>query len=121
MLGPGYPGYHPDDWESVQIRIDPSGQTWVRASSHHAYQGCKQRACKNRWMPYEGWSRVSRGSHAGHIPLERPGVDLRERTTTASGLRLVPVKDLLPGDVGYEVTPPWRKQVFRDPASNSTG
>lgn len=144
VLGPGYPGYHPDDWESYMVRIDPSGDAFVRASSHYAYQGCKQKSCRNEWTPLTGWTRVSRGSHAGHIPLDRrggwdvslerglrrvpytytpryPGVHMRERTTSAAGLRLVPVKALVPGDLGYEVTPPWRKKVFRDPTSNSTG
>ena len=125
-LGPGYPGYHPDDWESYMVRIGPDGRAFVRASSHHDYQGCKQKRCRNQWTPLTGWTRVSRGSHAGHIPLEDgspqyPGIDLRERTTTAAGLRLVPVRALVPGDIGYEVTPPWEKEVFRDPASNSTG
>ena len=144
-LGSGYPGHHPDDWESYMVRIDPSGQAFVRASSHHWYQGCKHKECRNQWTPLTGWTRVSRGSHAGHIPLREhgggielslehgarvtprtytpayPGVDLRERTTTAAGLRLVPVKSLVPGDLGYEITPPWRKKVFRDPSSDSTG
>lgn len=142
--GSDYPGYHADDWESYMVRIDPGGQAYVRASSHHWYQGCKQRECRNRWTPATGWTRVSRGSHAGHIPLRRrgggvvrsrrhvvrripgtytpvyPGLDVRERTTTSGGLRLVPVADL-PQGMRFEVTPPWRKKVFRDPASDSTG
>ncbi len=28
-------------------------------------------ACRDRWGPRTGWTRVSRGSHAGHIPLDR--------------------------------------------------
>ena len=139
-----YAGFHPDDWESVQVRIDPSGRAYVRASSHHGYQGCKQRACANEWTKVTGWARVSRGSHAGHIPLDQhggevtfslrggfgrtprtyspryPGVDLRERTTSAAGLRLLPVESL-PRDMRFEVVPPWRKEVYRDPRSNSTG
>lgn len=139
-----YPGYHPDDWESYQVRIDPSGRAWVRASSHHGYQGCKGRECANEWTELTGWSRVSRGSHAGHIPLRReggevtfslregfgttprtytpryPGVDMRERTTSAAGLRLLPVGSL-PPDMQFRVSPPWEKEVYREPASNSTG
>ena len=115
-----YPGYHPDDWESYQVRLDPDGSAWVRASSHHGYQGCKQSRCKNRWARATGWSRVSRGSHAGHIPSGLPGVDVRERTTTAAGLRLVPVESI-PHTATFEVSPPWRKEVYRDPASDSTG
>jgi hypothetical protein len=89
---------------------------------------------------------VSRGSHAGHLPVERrvpfvvgrgwaparrrgryrpllPGRDLRERTTTAEGLRLIPLEAVQGG--GYraldeEVEPPWRKEVYRDPESDSS-
>jgi hypothetical protein len=139
-----YPGYHDDDWESVQVKIDRGGKAWVRASSHHWYQGCKRSDCRNKWTPATGWSRVSRGSHAGHIPLREhggrpgwvpgkgigwvpvtrtpayPGVDLRERTTSAAGLRLVPVESL-PRDMQFAISAPWRKEVYRDPRSNSTG
>jgi len=66
-----YPGYHRDDWESYQVRLGAPGQAHVRSSSHHDYQWCKQSSCQNLWGPRTGWTRVSRGSHAGHIPLER--------------------------------------------------
>jgi hypothetical protein len=116
-----YPGFHPDDWESFQIRIDPDGKVWARASAHGHYQGCKHRWCKNRWTRHTGWTRVSRGSHAGHIP--RSG-DRRERTTTSDGVRLVPLEKL-PGRERYRpldkrIKPPWRKGVWRDPSSNGT-
>jgi hypothetical protein len=65
---PTYPGLHRDDWESIQVRLDPGGGVWVRSSSHGHYQGCKWTDCRNRWFPGSGWTRVSRGSHAGHIP-----------------------------------------------------
>jgi hypothetical protein len=143
-----YPGYHGDDWESYQVRIGAQGRAMVRASSHGGYQGCKHHECKNRWTPWTGWTRVSFGSHAGHIPLRRewgdsrrwlesplrrtpfryrpllPGRDVRERTTTAPGLRLVPLETIDPGSyrpLDPTVTPPWRKRVFRDPRSVSTG
>ncbi len=66
---PAYPGTHRDDWEAYAIRIDPGGRAWVRASSHRHWQGCKELWCKNRWTARTGWTRVSRGSHAGHIPI----------------------------------------------------
>ena len=135
---PDYPGHHPDDWESVQVRIGRDGRVRTRASSHHGYQWCKQRRCANSWGRWTGWSRVSRGSHAGHIPTtaERdpflptgsvrpalPGVHLRERTTTRGGLRLIPIESLdtrryEPLDPG--IVPPWRKKVFTEPLSDST-
>jgi hypothetical protein len=66
---PAYPGTHRDDWEAYAVRIDPDGRARVRASSHRHWQGCKRLWCKNRWTARTGWTRVSRGSHAGHIPL----------------------------------------------------
>jgi hypothetical protein len=141
-----YPGFHDDDWESYQVRIGRDGEVSVRASSHHGYQWCKQRRCANKWGSNTGWTRVSRGSHAGHIPLKAhvegyrrvgripfveptlryepriPGVNLRERTSTPGGLKLVPLETL--DTRSYRprggITPPWRKKVYRDPRSNST-
>ena len=139
-----YPGFHLDDWEGFQVRIDRRGTVAVRASSHGHYQWCKQRRCRGRWGAPTGWTRVSRGSHAGHIPLERrragirgvrsprarrgyrprlPGRDMRERTTTAEGLRLVPLESidrrryrrLAPG-----VSPPWQKRVYRNPEDDGS-
>jgi hypothetical protein len=121
---PGYPGAHRDDWEAYAVRIDPDGSAWVRASSHGHWTGCKEARCGNRWVARTGWTRVSRGSHAGHIPIrterrgvlpgrvapwvlgpgaprpsvrrvpQLPGHDLDERTTTGEGLRLVPLETL---------------------------
>ena len=121
---PAYPGTHRDDWEAYVVRLDRDGRAWVRASSHRHWQGCKELQCKNRWTARTGWTRVSRGSHAGHIPLRQeprdgprwvfprqvlappvagpptrsvpllPGHDLHERTTTGEGLRLVPLETL---------------------------
>ena len=117
-----YPGYHPDDWESVMVRLDDrTGAASMRASSHGWYQGCKERECRNRWEPWAGWSRVSYGSHAGHIPV--PARDPDERTTTAAGVRVVPIESLSAEEraTEFEVTPPWDKRVYRDPRSDSTG
>ena len=89
-----YPGHHADDWESHQVRIDAKGQATVRSSSHHGYQGCKQSVCEGEWYAWTGWTRVSYGSHAGHVPTRSdapddpayPGTDTRERTSTGEGL-----------------------------------
>jgi hypothetical protein len=73
---PDYPGFHRDDWEGVFVRLDPDGRTWVRASSHGHFQSCKWRVCQDEWLRPTGWVRVTRGSHAGHVPLRiepRPG------------------------------------------------
>lgn len=145
-----YPGYHADDWEHYQVRIDAAGAATVRASSHYNYQWCKQLRCRNTWGPPTGWTRVSRGSHAGHIPLRSdlesvelslglpsssirfrhsyaplyPGPDMRERTTTAPGLRLVPIERLDTEDyrpLDPDIAPPWEKDVYENPLSEKTG
>lgn len=143
-----YPGYHADDWEHYQVHIDGAGDVAVRASSHYDYQWCKQLRCRNQWGPPTGWTRVSKGSHAGHIPLRSkledvdfafdlpslrfrhsyaplyPGQELRERTTTASGLRLIPIESLDTDDyrsLDPEIAPPWEKDVYENPLSDETG
>jgi hypothetical protein len=130
-----YPGRHEDDWEGYQIRSGRDHEVWARATAHGHYQGCKQLICRNRWMRSTGWTRVSRGSHAGHIPFDLtlhgglrlrpryPGRGLRERTTTAEGLRLVPLDGLETSSyrpLAKEVEPPWRKHVYRHPESDSS-
>lgn len=149
-----YPGFHPDDWEAYAVRVDGDGRTWVRSSSHGHWQGCKSRACRNRWTAHTGWTRVSRGSHAGHIPLrtvlvpgrtrlpvpgwpltlpfrrrhvpQYPGRDLRERTTTAEALRLLPLEPMRRARREYRplepdgIRPPWRKRAWRDPEDDAS-
>ncbi|MBX5470474.1 MAG: hypothetical protein IRZ21_11325 [Thermoleophilaceae bacterium] len=138
---PAYPGYHPDDWEGVEIRVGPDGAAAVRATSHGHWQWCKQRRCRNVFGAFTGWSRVSRGSHAGHIPLASkrhglrvdgvfpfahgrsysyeplyPGAGLDERTTAAPGLRLVPLETVRGRrDVFPAIDPPWEKRAWSDP------
>jgi hypothetical protein len=146
--GPGrYPGFHRDDWEAYDVRVDPDGRALVRASAHRGYQYCKADRCHDRWGPWTGWTRVSRGSHAGHIPMAsrrarsavrhgphrlrwvtwpaRRRADLHERVTTAPGLRLVPLEAIDPRSYRSldraGPRPPWRKDVYRDPTSQSTG
>jgi hypothetical protein len=48
---PGDAGFHLDDWESFQVRLEPGGTAFVRASSHHGYN-------------YE-FSKLNAGSDAG--------------------------------------------------------
>jgi hypothetical protein len=131
-----YPGFHPDDWEGYQVRIEPDGRVFARATSHGHYQGCKQSDCHNRWVPASGWTRVSRGSHAGHLPLDieshkplrlrprYPGSDVHERTSTGDGLRLIPLERI--DTRRYRplerngVTPPWRKRAWRQPEGGTS-
>ena len=147
-----YPGYHRDDWESYFVRIEPDGRVSARASSHGHWQGCKERDCAGEWTAASGWTRVSRGSHAGHLPMGAaprpreghmggtsrlpgfapvemrrfplvPGLDVRERTTTAEALRLIPLETY--GRRGYRpldpgIKPPWRKDAYDDPESEGS-
>ena len=125
-LGVKDPAFHLDDWEGYQARIDASGETSVRATKHGGYTWCKGHIWHNkceRWGPPNGWTRVSRGSHAGHIPDRTPGTGLRERSTAAPGIRLVPLETLdhdtympLPGGI----KPPWTKAVYTHPTGNSS-
>jgi hypothetical protein len=89
----GGAGYHPDDWEGYQVRINPDGSVDARASSHNGYNGSDNpemdwasdasgrvpgaslvRDAGERlglrdergWTPSEGTYYVSGGSHAGH-------------------------------------------------------
>ncbi len=136
---PTYPGFHEDDWEGYEVRVGRDGSAMVRATSHGGLQWCKHVECRDRWGPRTGWTRVSRGSHSGHIPVERrvsvhpgrpadrlrfayrpqvPGVNLHERTSTAEGERLVPLETL--DHRGYrrrgkDVSPPWQKGHYTDP------
>lgn len=119
-LGIKDPAYHPDDWEAFAVRIERDGSVAVRASSHGHWQTCKHRWCRDQWGPGSGWSRVSRGSHAGHIPPRRPP---RERTTAAPGIKLIPLETIdrrsyRPKPDGID--PPWTKRVYTDPEDDSS-
>jgi hypothetical protein len=128
-LGIHDPAFHPDDWEGYQVRIDADGTMSARSTRHGKYTSCKGRpeplpnnSCKH-WGPPNGWTRVSRGSHAGHIPDGTPGNGLHERATTAPGIRLVPLETLehdtyKPLKGGIKA--PWTKSVYVDPESDSS-
>lgn len=89
----GAAGYHRDDWEGYQVRINPDGGVDARASSHNGYNGADAPAVdwasdasgkvpgaaavrdvteriglreEGGWTPSEGTLYVSGGSHAGH-------------------------------------------------------
>lgn len=140
-----YPGYHPDDWEGATVRVEADGRAAVRVTSHGHWQWCKQGRCVGRWGPATGWTRVSRGSHSGHVPLDSkpllrpgarigrgqrydyrpllPGHDLRERTTSGEGIRAVPLETIDKGEyrrLDPGISPPWEKDAYRDPESPSS-
>jgi hypothetical protein len=109
IFGDKWPGYHPDDWEGYQVRISPGGAVAVRATAHGGYA--------SGWSISGGWYRVSGGSHAGHLA----GLPQGERITPARRINLVPLERLRGTHrYGFEVTPPWGKDVYRQPESSSS-
>lgn len=148
LVKPRYPGFHLDDWEGYEVRIDSRGRAMVRSTSHGGLQYCKWSECRGQFGRDIGWTRVSRGSHSGHVPLQRrlspqlappdrdghraqvpgvmrhtyppqiPGVNLHERTSTADGVRLVPL-ELLDHSryhrLAPDISPPWQKRLYRHP------
>lgn len=134
----GKPSYHPDDWESYQVRIGPRG-SFARASSHKRYSyelgpdrlipgflidasGRRARFARrprveNGWGPEVGTLYVSGGSHAGSARVYKRVA----RATKDHRLRLIPLRRIATSDrTGFAVTPPWLKRVFRDPEDAGT-
>ena len=118
----GASGYHRDDWESFQVRI--GAETAARASSHHSYNyegGIRNWGSdagiwpQSGWGPYTGDLYVSTGSHAGHVADDEEA----DRYTPAGELLLIPIEPIADSDGGppFEVSPPWEKEVYRDPES----
>jgi len=134
----GEAGYHPDDWESVQFRIGPDGKVDERASSHNGYNyGRSTRnwgsdaaigplkdgaealglRAENGWGPETHLLLVSGGSHAGNA-IGIPDVD---RWVPGRRVHLVPLEPIAAATKAwFEVTPPWQKQVWRDPEADGT-
>jgi hypothetical protein len=101
----GKPSYHPDDWESLQLRIHPDGTLESRASAHQGYG--------TGWHPLSraGYT-VSGGSHAGTVePADFA------RLTTPRRLTLIPLEPIAEAhpDTEFAITPPWLKRVWLDP------
>ena len=94
------------------MRIDSGGQVSARASAHGHWQP---------WRHATGWTRVSRGSHAGHVPELIPGHGRHERSSTAEGLGLGPLETLDQGDyepLDPKISPPWQKPAWDDPGGD---
>jgi hypothetical protein len=135
----GREGFHPDDWEGVQIRIGPNGGVDERASSHDGYNyeqgtanwGSDIGAAALRDLaetagirPDDGWGPethmlfVSGGSHAGNA------FDVRsiERLTPRSRVHLIPLEPIAAtSEARFAISPPWQKEVWRDPEAEGTG
>jgi hypothetical protein len=113
--GLGAAGFHKDDWEGYQVRIDPDGSVDARASSHNGYNGADAPAVdwasdasgkvpgatavkdaaeslglrdERGWTSSQGTLYVSGGSHAGHATegsLSRELADLLATEKLALG------------------------------------
>ncbi len=135
----GDAGEHRDDWESVQIRIDPDGSVDERASSHDRYNYSLRdldwgsdagidvlkdlaEALDVRhpdgWGPETGLLLVSGGSHAGNATGEPRGT----RFTPGRRVHLIPLEPIAADShATFAVVPPWLKEVWRDPEAEGTG
>jgi hypothetical protein len=122
----GEKGYHRDDWESVQFRLNRDGSVEERASSHHGYnyqRGSGNWASDAGLVSHDGWGEathlllVSGGSHAGNA-FAFTEVD---RFTPDRRVHLVPLEPIAAAG-GYEfaVSAPWLKKVWLDPESRET-
>ncbi len=135
----GKAGYHPDDWEGVQIRIRPSGSVDERASSHEGYnqrpgpvdgwasdagidsvkevtEALGLRAV-NGWGPETHLLIVSGGSHAGNTA----GIPHIERLTPRNRVHLIPLEPIAAtSGARFAINPPWQKKVWRDPEAGAT-
>ena len=142
----GEAGYHPDDWESFQVRIGPESIE-ERASSHHGYNGRGGNSLNDvihsasGWTPSTGRYWISSGSHAGRVG-EPPGKTTHtlgppiaavrintiqpgpHRWTPSEDVRVIPIESIR-GEWGDYVgspdhKPAWLKDVFYDPEATGT-
>jgi hypothetical protein len=122
----GAAGYHRDDWESYQVRINPDGAVDARASSHNGYNGADAPAVdwasdasgkvpgatavrgateslglrgKGGWTASRGTLYVSGGSHAGHATEHSLSRELADLLATE---RLALRGERSPGPLGPE-------------------
>lgn len=135
----GAEGEHKDDWESVQVRINPDGSVDERASAHDGYDYSLQDfdwgsdagigflgdlaedvgvRHPDGWGPETGLLLVSGGSHAGNATGRPRG----SRFTPGRRVHLIPLEPIAADShATFTVAPPWLKEVWRDPESASTG
>ncbi len=120
-------GYHQDDWESYQVKVDPeTGATLARASSHHSYNGREGgdigTDIGRPRAPAGTRSSASFTSPPAATPAcPQAGAD-DDRRIEPGNFRLVPLEPIAKrGDApSFEVSPPWDKGVWGDPESMGT-
>jgi hypothetical protein len=135
----GDEGEHRDDWESVDIRINPDGTVDERASSHDGYDYSLQDLDwasdagidflselaedldvrhPHGWGPETGLLLVSGGSHAGNAA----GAPRGSRFTPGRRVHLIPLEPIAADShATFAVVPPWLKEVWSDPEATGTG
>jgi hypothetical protein len=135
----GDAGEHKDDWESVEVRINPDGTVDERASSHDGYNyslrdldwgsdagiGVLKDLAEDLdvrhpdgWGPETGLLLVSGGSHAGNAT----GAPRGTRFTPGRRVHLIPLEPIAADEhATFTVVPPWLKEVWRDPEAEGTG
>ncbi|MCC6755062.1 MAG: hypothetical protein IT199_01635 [Solirubrobacterales bacterium] len=139
-------GYHPHDWESIQIRVAADGTISERASSHAGYNHSRSAANwgsdmgwgfatdlteavglreKGGWGEPTGRYLIAGGSHAGNVDGEL-GDDEYPSYTPARLIRLVPLESIKDGPLARParfdpITPPWEKEVWTEPEAEGTG
>jgi hypothetical protein len=126
------------DWESVQIRVGPDGEVDERASSHDGYNygqsvanwgsdagfGLLREAAEaigaretNGWGPETHFLLVSGGSHAGNAA----GIPHFGHFTPGRRVHLIPLEPIAAHEhATFAITPPWLKEVWRDPEASGT-
>ncbi len=135
----GEKGYHRDDWEGAQVRIDPDGSVDARASSHHGYnqrpgpvggwaadlgldwlRGAEEAVglrAVNGWGAETRMLIVSGGSHAGNTA----GIPRFDRLAPGRSVHLIPLEPVAAvSGARFAVSPPWLKRVWRDPEASGT-
>jgi len=135
----GDEGYHPDDWEGVQVRIRPDGSVQERASSHEGFNSRPGKAkgwasdagigpvkaaeeaiglrSENGWGPQTRLLMVSGGSHAGNTA----GIPDFERITFGRDVHLIPLEPIAATtSASFTIGPPWQKHAWRDPEAERT-
>jgi 8-oxo-dGTP pyrophosphatase MutT (NUDIX family) len=135
----GDSGEHRDDWESVQVRVNPDGSVDERASAHDGYDYSLQdldwgsdvgidllkelaesldARHPDGWGPETGLLLVSGGSHAGNAA----GAPRGSRFTPGRRVHLIPLEPIAADShATFAVVPPWLKEVWRDPEAEGTG
>ncbi len=121
-------GFHLDDWESYQVRVSEAGTTVARASSHHGYNGRSGGSIKTDTGRFGGggpaWDTVLDQLHvaAGSPAGTSQGQEGDSRRISPGALRLVPAEPIAAagGAPSFAISPPWRKEVWRDPEATGT-